>query len=286
MCATCSCVKAMCASYGRVVRQFCTIHLHAPALYVAIAYSYSSFSSRGHNVRIASEDHLRTARSTASKHRAGTVRSLPRWRAAWLCLCNVGAAATSGLLADVAILLDCSKPSGAQGKLPVSYTTVVPAAIHSRCLWGGVCERYNNDTRYSLTCARGTIALLDWLNEAFSRTDFVVKVDTDALLLPAQVDSYVRSLASAVALDPKQVVIYAGNALRTYEYRRCEGVRVRGRSYCSSAGKPCGKLVCLRSTVQWQHLEASINPLRGCPTCTKCESLEVLARGQSLRIGV
>jgi hypothetical protein len=58
------------------------------------------------------------------------------------------------------------------------------------------------------------------------------------------------------------VVIYAGNALRTYEYRRCEGVRVRGRSYCSSAGKPCGKLVCLRSTVQWQHLEASINPLR------------------------
>ena len=163
---------------------------------------------------------------------------------------------------DVAILLDCSKPSGAQGTLPVSYTTVVPAAIHSRCLWGGVCERYNNDTRYSLTCARGTIALLDWLNEAFSGTEFVVKVDTDALLLPAQVDSYIRSLASAVALDPKQVVIYAGNALRTYEYRRCEGVRVRGRSYCSSAGKPCGKLVCLRSTVQWQQLEASINPLR------------------------
>jgi hypothetical protein len=81
---------------------------------------------------------------------------------------------------DVAILLDCSKRSGAQGKLPVSYTTMVPAAIHSRCLWGGVCERYNNDTRYSLTCARGTIALLDWLNEAFSGTEFVVKVDTDA----------------------------------------------------------------------------------------------------------
>lgn len=164
---------------------------------------------------------------------------------------------------NAAVLLDCGAERNDAPGVPASWTAALTATATVRCLWGGVCERFMNDTRFSLQCSRGTINLLQWLHDDFSATDYFVKVDTDAMLRPLAVEAYVHSLAleaAAAQLDAKRTVVYAGNNLHTWLFQHCEGVRVKGKSSCSDHGRPCGKLVCLRSTEQWKQLEQTIRP--------------------------